>query len=157
MLRLLVLDPGQTCGLLQARGPGNDPSVCMTESVPLAALPARLLSVLRAGAAATQPGDETVLAYETFRLLPGKARQQGGSSMPASVGIGVLHGVAQSVGWGALGVHPACKTAGRAYAAKHLPSIAAARAAANNEHERDVCDLAGYVLRQRTLGKAPFA
>ncbi len=152
-----MLDPGQTCGLLYAElGVGG--ARATTESRPLAWLVGALSHTLQRWETETRHGDELVLVYETFYLVPGKARQQGGSSMPSSEGIGVFRAVAHLLGHSApIGVPPNCKTAGRAYAVKHLPSIAAARDAANNEHERDACDLAGYVLRQRKLGKAPFA
>lgn len=152
-----MLDPGGTCGLLY--GAGSDPSTLevATAKCALVALPQRLYADMAKLKRREVFSAETALVYETFNLVPGKARQQGGSSMPSSEGIGMLKGVACAFGWGTVGVPPGCKTAGHQYAAKHLPTIAAAYAAAKNDHERDVCDLAGYYLRQRALGKVPSA
>ncbi len=163
MLRLVVLDPGGTCGLLYGAGRTPETLEVATAKCALAALPARLYEDLRELARKERFGDETLLVYETFTLRLEMARQQcrkGSNHMPSSIGIGVLHGVALCIGYGAwtpIGVPPGCKTGGHQYALKHLPTFAAAYVAAKNDHERDVCDLASFALRQRSLGKAPFA
>ncbi len=156
MLRILVLDPGLTSGLLVCLQ-GPPPRIRMdiaTSKVSLPALPGVLYRELEALAQTALPGDETLLFHETFNLRAGKARQQAGSVMPSSEGIGVLRGVAHALGFAPpIGLAPGVKEAGKAFAARELPAVADARAACKNDHERDVCDLLGYVLRQRALNK----
>lgn len=163
MLRLVVLDPGGTCGLLYAALEAPGPGSVATTKCALDALPECLRAYLWALTLADRyaPGDKTLLVYESYHLRASRARQQaraGSSHMPAAEGIGVFKGVAHALGFRPpIGVAPGIKAAGEKWGAKMLPDIAGARSKAHNDHERDVCDLAAYVLQQRSLGKAPFA
>lgn len=167
MLRLVVLDPGGTCGLLhcvtehQPHPDIPDIQLVATSKVALDALPARLYSDLVGLHQDYMVGDKTLLVYESYHLRASHAKQQarkGSSHMPAAEGIGVFKGVAHARGFSPpIGIAPGVKEAGEKWGAKMLPGIADARSKARNDHERDVCDLAAYVLQQRSLGKAPFA
>jgi hypothetical protein len=77
MLRLIVLDPGGTCGLLY--GAGSDPSTLevATAKCALVALPQRLYADMAKLKRREVFSAETALVYETFNLVPGKARQNG--------------------------------------------------------------------------------
>lgn len=161
MLRMLVLDPGETCGLLTCTWSVEAGAVSVTtQTCSLHRLPETLASCIAAISNHLAIEDEALLAYETFHLR--LARQQVGSAMPSAEGIGTLKGMSWCLAhaWSIAGLPPGCKTAGRAYAARNLwrlSALAAAHDEARNDHERDVCDLASYVIRQRILGKAPFA
>lgn len=152
-----MLDPGGTCGLLYGAQDPKDRAVAAVQTAvrPLAGLASQLCMDLRDLRALEMHGDETLLAYEAFTLNP---RRRQDHSMPSSVGLGIFHGVACALGYPPpIGIEPGRKTAGHQWARKQLPAVANAYDLAKNDHERDVADLAGYLLRQHSLRKAPFA
>lgn len=86
-----------------------------------------------------------VVAAESYNLRAPKARQQAGSAMPASQGIGMLRMACYAAGAHLYMVPPGAKRAGRAALDA---GGQAARAACRSEHERDAVDLLGFVLRE---------
>ncbi len=133
----LVVDPGKTTGLLhysRRAGWGMVATVRGLDHLPL---------WLRDWVSL-----ETVefVVCEGFTLAGGKmGRNQAGSDMPSSQGIGMCRLACDWAGIPLYLAHKGCKTAGRkALDADGLER----RKLAKNDHERDVIDIAGYVLRE---------
>lgn len=129
---LVVIDPGKRTGVA-VYDPGTGYAV---NTAGLDELPALLHELL--------PGPVFV-ACEDFHLTGGRAMQQSGSDMPSSRGIGMCQLACEWTDTPLILVQPGVKRAGfKALDADGL----AARAACRNDHERDVVDLTGYVLRE---------
>lgn len=129
----MVLDPGGTCGV------GERNWDITTSSMPLNRLPEYLADAVPRCA---------FVVCETFILRPNTARFQttkGSNHMPAAQGIGMARMACHAAGIPLYMASPGAKTAGR----KALDEAGLlARAGCRNEHERDVVDLIGYVLRE---------
>lgn len=129
----LVLDPGKTCGVA-LWGASYDTNRWWT--VPLDGLPQTLREH-------TLLGDARFVVCENFVLRGGAGNND--TSMPASQGIGMARMACYAAGVPLYLVPPICKRAG------HMAldeQGRAAYAACRNDHERDVVDIAGFVLRE---------
>lgn len=133
----LVIDPGKRTGIAMVSTRWN----IVMDTCPLDELPG-MLSSLMEGWSKAPPA---FVVCEDYHLLSGKARQQSGSDMPSSQGIGMCRVACDWTDTPLFLVPPNCKRAG------HQALNAAGRAAydaARNDHERDVVDIAGFVLRE---------
>lgn len=135
----LVVDPGKRTGIacvnMHAGGTGD----IQTNVARLDELPA-VLGVLRGRA-----NEHAFVVCEDYHLLSGKAMQQSGSDMPSAQGIGMCRTACEWTDTPLYLVEPGCKRAG------HQALDAAGRAAyaaCRSDHERDVVDIAGFVLRE---------
>lgn len=134
----LVVDPGLKCGVAHV----DSGSHYHVVSTPLEELPFVLRRALNVY---NELGPATFVVCEDFHLLGGKARQQAGSIMPSSQGIGMCRVACEWTDTPLYLTQPGCKRAGE----KALDAAGrAARAACRNDHERDVVDIAGFVLRE---------
>lgn len=131
----LVVDPGKRTGVAVV----DAPSQIATSTLPLDELPDTLQAFMRRSC------PPAFVVCEDFHLLGGKAMQQSGSPMPSAIGIGMLRTACDWTDIALYLVPPNIKRAG------HQALDAAGRAAyaaCRNDHERDVVDIAGYVLRE---------
>lgn len=132
---LLVLDPGKTTGTLLSYA---DWRHCTAGTRALDSLADYLAAVLLRG----ETVKPELVVCESFVLRGGAGNND--CSMPASQGIGMARMVCHAAGVPLYLVPPNCKRAGHAALDE---AGKAAYAACRNDHERDVVDLAGYVLR----------
>lgn len=135
---LLVVDPGKATALNVVLPGGH----MRTNKAALDELPLALHGLLQP----SLDGDAVAFVVcEDYHLLSGKAMQQSGSSMPSSQGIGMCRTACEWTDTPLYLVPPNIKRAG------HQALDAAGRdayAACRNDHERDVVDIAGFVLRE---------
>lgn len=144
-MSFFVLDPGKTCGWAFV---GIERDSVRIGTVPLEGLPAMLFSQATLAGQSLREASEIIC--ESYSLRPHQAKQQSGSTMPAPEAIGVLRGVAYCIGAPAPRmVPPGCKSAGKAWAAAKHPALVAIRAELRSDHERDVIDIAAFVLREQ--------
>lgn len=134
----LVVDPGKRTGLARVSFiPDDAPFTVWTE--PLDDLPRTLMELAPRMA---------FVVCEDFLLRGGMlAQQQAGSDMPSSLGIGICWAITEALDTNLYLASPGSKSAG------HLsmgPQAAAAYSRCRNDHERDVVDLASYVVRTMT-------
>lgn len=142
----LVVDPGKRTGVavvcVRENAAGSRYTRIITNVAALDELPG-VLRHLQTG-----PGFEeswTFVVCEDYHLLGGRAMQQSGSDMPSSQGIGMCRTACEWTDTPLYLVPPNIKRAG------HQALDAEGRAAyddCRNDHERDVVDIAGYVLRE---------
>lgn len=127
-----VVDPGKTTGFLEYyRKPG-----WFIESFPLDELPA----ALHCGPGSSAP---EFVVCEDFKLRGGP--HAGDAGMTSAQGIGMCRMACYAAGVPLFLVPPICKRAGRmALDAAGLE----ARERCRNDHERDVVDITGFVLRE---------
>ncbi len=132
----IVVDPGKNTGLLTYADRHIGAVVTVRG---LDALPQALDDWIVIGQA-------RFVVCEGYTLAGGKmGRNQAGSDMPSSQGIGMCRAVCAWRGVPLYLAHKGCKTAGRA--ALDADGLER-RELAKNDHERDVIDIAGYVLRE---------
>lgn len=128
-----VVDPGKTAGFLERRA---ETGLWLVESFPLDELTATLLCGYGG------PAPEFVVC-EDFKLRGGP--HAGDAGMTSAQGIGMCRMACYAMGVPLFLVPPICKRAGRmALDAAGLE----ARERCRNDHERDVVDLCGFVLRE---------
>ncbi len=133
--RLIVVDPGGTCGLLTVEyGFGyEDGRMRDVGRVALDDLPQALFKRVRT--------DVRAIICEDFSLRGGRNDPK----VPAPQGIGVARAVAHSAGLPLFLLQPNSKTEGH----RHLDAAGQlAYAACRSDHERDVVDLAGKALHE---------
>lgn len=134
----LVVDPGGRCGV-GCIWPGAK-HLRLAYSVDTVSL-ADLVDWVR-----QFRNEPAFVACEDYTLAGGRAgAQQAGSKMPSAQGIGMCRAVCELEDVSMFLLPPNCKRAG------HQALDAQGRAAydaARNDHERDVVDLAGFVLRE---------
>ncbi len=133
----LVIDPGKATGVvLHHKHDGLQRAITVRQ---LDDLPYYLRSAL-------EPGYVSFVVCESFILAGGQmGRNQAGSDMPSSQGIGMCRAICAWLEIPLYLAHKGCKTAGRAALDRHG---LAQRDIARNDHERDAIDIAGYVLRE---------
>lgn len=129
----LVVDPGKRTGLARVAANGFvAPSTCK-----LVELPDELHYALHVDPVA-------FIVCEDYLLAGGQmARNQAGSDMPSAMGIGMCMAMCRLADKGLYLARPQDKSTGRL----HMDSrLAAAYGRCRNDHERDVVDLASFVL-----------
>lgn len=128
----LVVDPGKTTGFLECYCQAG----WLSESFPLDELPAALYC----GPGSLAP---EFVVCEDFKLRGGP--HAGDAGMTSAQGIGMCRMACYAAGVPLFLVPPICKRAGRmALDAAGLK----ARERCRNDHERDVVDITGFVLRE---------
>lgn len=136
----LVVDPGGRCGFASVV-PDHRHMPYFVASLPLDALASELRACLH-----DVDQDIAFVVCEDYSLDGGRAGAvQAGSKMPSSQGIGMCRVACEWTDTPLFLVPRNCKRAG------HQALDAAGRAAyeaARNDHERDVVDIAGFVLRE---------
>lgn len=135
----LVVDPGKRTGLARVSFiPDDAPYTVWTES--LTDLPSTIMQLAPRVA---------FVVCEDYLLRGGRlAQQQAGSDMPSSLGIGICWGLCEALDTNLYLAAPGDKSAGH----MSLDNVGAnAYSRARNDHERDVVDLAGYVIREMRL------
>lgn len=134
--RFLIVDPGKRCGIGLYTPAANGVDA---NTVPLDDLPHYLLALLGV------PGSSgvTFVVCEDYSLLGGNRKND--PKMPSAQGIGMVKLACEMSDKLLYLAQPGCKRAGQ------TRRMAASREAARNDHERDVVDIAGYVIREMTL------
>lgn len=137
----LVVDPGGRCGVGIITPVGTPARIdYVAATAPLDDLSGWLRSMLYPHSIAS------FVVCEDFSLAGGRAGAvQAGSKMPSPQGIGMCRVACEWTDTALFLVPPNCKRAG------HQALDAAGRLAyeaARSDHERDVVDIAGYVLRE---------
>lgn len=137
----LVVDPGGRCGVAIAT-PSSRDFKYGASTMSLDELPTYLRAVLMK----RETFPISYVVCEDYSLDGGRAGAvQAGSKMPSSQGIGMCRVACEWTDTPLFLVPRNCKRAG------HQALDAAGRAAyeaARNDHERDVVDIAGFVLRE---------
>lgn len=135
----LVVDPGKTCGICYWSPPG----IYDVFTVTLDALPVLLEEMVLTGRS-------RFVVCEDFSLVGGNRRND--PKMPASQGIGMVKMACHAAQVPLLLLQPNAKSAGHFALDDHGT---AAYGHCRNDHERDVVDLTGFVIRQEMLGELP--
>ncbi len=139
----LIVDPGKRTGI----GVYTSDGFVQSRTLPLDELPAFLRQQLE--------GDTPIkfVVCEDYHLVGGKlGAAQAGSDIPSAIGIGMCRTACEYYDVALYLVQPRDKKAGHMFfngrsGGAHA-SLLASFGMARNDHERDVVDLAGFVLRE---------
>ncbi len=136
----IVVDPGKRCGInivspAQARDHGAYFPLHVVDTVRLDELPSTLRYAMRSS-------DISFVVCEDYTLRGGTARND--PKMPSAQGIGMCRAICEHADVQMHLIQPSQK----APMSWFRPADTEARERCRNDHERDVVDLAVYVLRQ---------